>query len=412
LISVQNEELRERENAAAEVLAGIHEKIAELRKQDEAFEARTEELAAVHKEARRREAAVGKQLQDLLQVVGKTQSVLDQLRGRKHSLLKKCKVEGVQLPLLRGSLDAIDQDDGASAAGAAGGAPESRGTPSVESDSLASQVAQRIYAKEALLELDYTGLKVNLRALADPAEIELAHNKFLEEIDRLAQEMAAMEPNMKAGERLGGVEDRFEGSRSESLTTLRASEEAARAFQEVRQQRLEMFTNAYDHVLAEIDGVYKALTASPTYAGGTASISLENEEEPFLGGIRYHAMPPLKRFRDMEALSGGEKTVAALALLFALHSYRQAPFFVLDEIDDALDNTNVYKVARYIDQRTREAGTSFQCIVISLKGTFYENAASLVGVYREKSTNSSHVVTLDLEQVRWCFFPLRANATK
>ena len=164
----------------------------------------------------------------------------------------------------------------------------------------------------------------------------------------------------------------------------------------MRQQRLEMFQNAFDHVLTEIDGVYKALTASAKLdrplslrdllglvhthhltanisraAGGTASISLENEEEPFLGGIRYHAMPPLKRFRDMEALSGGEKTVAALALLFALHSYRQAPFFVLDEIDDALDNTNVHKVARFIDQKTRDKDSNFQCIVISLKVPFF-----------------------------------------
>ncbi len=69
----------------------------------------------------------------------------------------------------------------------------------------------------------------------------------------------------------------------------------------------------------------------------------------------------------MDALSGGEKTVAALALLFAMHSYRQAPFFVLDEIDDALDNTNVYKVARYIAQKTSGAESNFQCIVISLK---------------------------------------------
>jgi structural maintenance of chromosome 1 len=46
---------------------------------------------------------------------------------------------------------------------------------------------------------------------------------------------------------------------------------------------------------------------------------LENSEEPYLGGIKYHAMPPLKKFRDMEQLSGGEKSVAALALLLAIH---------------------------------------------------------------------------------------------
>jgi len=68
-----------------------------------------------------------------------------------------------------------------------------------------------------------------------------------------------------------------------------------------------------------------------------ASLNLENEEEPYLKGITYHAMPPMKRFRDMDQLSGGEKTMAALALLFAIHSYHPSPFFVLDEVDAALD---------------------------------------------------------------------------
>lgn len=56
--------------------------------------------------------------------------------------------------------------------------------------------------------------------------------------------------------------------------------------------------------------------------GGKADLSLENSEEPFLGGIKYFAVPPTKRYRDMDQLSGGEKTVAALALLFAIHRCR------------------------------------------------------------------------------------------
>ena len=79
----------------------------------------------------------------------------------------------------------------------------------------------------------------------------------------------------------------------------------------------------------------------------------------------------------MSNLSGGEKTVAALALLFAIHSYKPAPFFVLDEIDAALDNTNISKVARFIRQRTE---SSFQCIVISLKEEFYGHGDALIGV--------------------------------
>ena len=129
-------------------------------------------------------------------------------------------------------------------------------------------------------------------------------------------------------------------------------------------------------------------------AGGTAYLTLENSEEPYLEGIKYHAMPPMKRFRDMEQLSGGEKTVAALALLFSIHSYRPSPFFVLDEIDAALDNTNVWKVAKYIK---KYAGPSFQFIVISLKNTLFQKSEALVGIYRDQNESSSKCLTLDLQ---------------
>ena len=69
--------------------------------------------------------------------------------------------------------------------------------------------------------------------------------------------------------------------------------------------------------------------------------------------------------------------MAALALLFAIHSYRQAPFFVLDEVDAALDNVNVQKVCHYIRHVSRSG--QFQCIVISLKDMFFEHAGMCYG---------------------------------
>lgn len=79
---------------------------------------------------------------------------------------------------------------------------------------------------------------------------------------------------------------------------------------------------AFNHISGNIDKIYKQLTKSGTHPlGGTAYLNLENEDDPFLHGIKYTAMPPTKRFRDMEQLSGGEKTVAALALLFSIHRY-------------------------------------------------------------------------------------------
>jgi structural maintenance of chromosome 1 len=100
----------------------------------------------------------------------------------------------------------------------------------------------------------------------------------------------------------------------------------------------------------------------------------------------------MKRFRDMDQLSGGEKTMAALAFLFSMHSYRQAPFFVMDEIDAALDNVNIKKICNYIQQRSKE----FQCIVISLKDIFYENADMLVGICKDITTLSSTAITLNM----------------
>ncbi|RKP23481.1 RecF/RecN/SMC N terminal domain-containing protein, partial [Syncephalis pseudoplumigaleata] len=124
--------------------------------------------------------------------------------------------------------------------------------------------------------------------------------------------------------------------------------------------------------------------------------------EPYLEGVRYHAMPPMKRFRDMEQLSGGEKTVAAFALLLAIHRqvqrigplvyYRPAPFFVMDEVDAALDNANVARIASYINEQCAKEQAQF--IVISLKNSLYECAQSLVGVYRDQTASSSRVLTL------------------
>ena len=130
----------------------------------------------------------------------------------------------------------------------------------------------------------------------------------------------------------------------------------------------------------------------------TISYDKENLTIILLQGINYNCVAPGKRFQPMSNLSGGEKTIAALALLFAIHSYQPAPFFVLDEIDAALDNTNIGKVASYIEN---QKGT-MNIMVISLKEEFYSRADALVGIttnpqkMRESGALVSKVITLDL----------------
>lgn len=151
----------------------------------------------------------------------------------------------------------------------------------------------------------------------------------------------------------------------------------------------------FEHVSNTIDGIYKSLARNQS---AQAFLGPENPEEPYLEGINYNCVAPGKRFQPMSNLSGGEKTIAALALLFAIHSFQPAPFFVLDEIDAALDNTNIGKVASYIESQRDK----MNIMVISLKEEFYSHADALVGIttdttkMQETGALISKVLTLDL----------------
>jgi len=219
------------------------------------------------------------------------------------------------------------------------------------------------------------------------------------EIEGVVREQTGMAPNMKAieqfeevTERLHSVETEWDSSRSNAKTV-------TQQFNQVQAKRTERFLAGFNDIAQSIDDVYKDLTqVEGVPLGGTAYLSLEDPSEPFLHGIKYNAMPPAKRFRDMDQLSGGERTVAALALLFAIHKFRPSPFFVMDEIDAALDNVNVTRVAEYIRERASDEIRPLQFVVISLKDNFYDKANGLVGIYRDRELECSKTVTLDLEK--------------
>lgn len=199
---------------------------------------------------------------------------------------------------------------------------------------------------------------------------------------------------MRAVERLAGVQDRLKTTDREFEDARKRAKRAKDDFQDVKEKRFELFHKAFSHISEQIGPIYKELTRDQELTmGGQAFLDMEDGDEPYLSGIKYHAMPPLKRFRDMEHLSGGEKTMAALALLFAVHSYQPSPFFVLDEVDAALDNANVAKIANYIREH---ASPGMQFVVISLKTGLFQNSEALVGIYRDQGANSSKALTLDV----------------
>jgi structural maintenance of chromosome 1 len=232
-------------------------------------------------------------------------------------------------------------------------------------------------------------------------EREGKENELRIKIDETSIELARLEPNMKALEQYETIKEKERLQTLELEAAKERVKEATDAFEDVRSRRRSIFLDAFQHIADSIDVLYKELTQSASHPlGGQAYLSLESNEDPFLHGVNFTAMPPTKRFREMEQLSGGEKTIAAVALLFSIHSYRSSPFFVLDEVDAALDKVNVEKLAKFMAARShgKDGKDGTQSIVISLKDYFYDKADALVGVTRDVSQACSKVLTFDLTQ--------------
>ncbi|XP_039917930.1 structural maintenance of chromosomes protein 1B isoform X3 [Hirundo rustica] len=255
-----------------------------------------------------------------------------------------------------------------------------------------TQALSGIYEREEGIQIDYSTLEINLKELESDKDIEDHVNQMQQEIK--AKEVTLMKtaaPNLRAGEKLQIARSKFQ----ESIDAFEASRKEARMckqeFEEVKKRRYELFSQCFEHASIAIDRIYKKLCRN---SSAQAFLSPENPEEPYLEGIGFNCVAPGKRFMPMDSLSGGEKTVAALALVFAIHSFRPAPFFILDEIDAALDNTNIDKVSSFIREQAHE---QLQMIVISLKEEFYCKADALIGVCPEHDdVMFSQVLTLDL----------------
>ncbi|BHF79447.1 Structural maintenance of chromosomes protein 4 [Sparganum proliferum] len=133
--------------------------------------------------------------------------------------------------------------------------------------------------------------------------------------------------------------------------------------------------------------------------GGDAELELIDSLDPFSEGIVFSVRPPKKTWKSIANLSGGEKTLSSLALVFALHHFKPTPLYVMDEIDAALDFKNVSIVGNYVMERTKDA----QFVIISLRNNMFELADLLVGIYKTHNITKSisvdcHVLAQRLNQ--------------
>lgn len=155
-------------------------------------------------------------------------------------------------------------------------------------------------------------------------------------------------------------------------------------YDRLTKQRLDEFMAGFGTISLKLKEMYQMITL-----GGNAELELVDSMDPFSEGIIFSVMPPKKSWKNISNLSGGEKTLSSLALVFALHVYKPTPLYFMDEIDAALDFRNVSIVANYIKDRTKNA----QFIIISLRNDMFELSHRLIGIY--KTANATRSISID-----------------
>nr|XP_039266859.1 structural maintenance of chromosomes protein 1A-like isoform X1 [Styela clava] len=368
---------KQEEKKAMKVIQEAEDQLQELKTKKIQKKRDVDDRATEIEEIRKETAKINKEITQTQKAISASELKVEQVREQKHSLFQQSKMEDIYLPLKQGSLsDIVAPSDASDAA----------------SQATSVSQTQAMYDMEARIEVDYRKLPNSLK--------DLEGDEIKHDLDRLMSRLGELNatihrisaPNMKAMTHLDEVKNRYTESKDQFDSIRRRAKKAKQDFEMVKRKRIEHFNQCFDYVATKIDEIYKNLSRNNS---AQAFLGPENPEEPYLEGITYNCVAPGKRFRPMDNLSGGEKTVAALALIFAIHDYQPSPFFVLDEIDAALDNTNIGKVAEYI----KNMSESVQCIVISLKEEFYNKVDALAGIYPEQVDGhciASKVVTLDL----------------
>ncbi|KAL8696058.1 MAG: hypothetical protein Q9201_007845 [Fulgogasparrea decipioides] len=219
------------------------------------------------------------------------------------------------------------------------------------------------YTKDELADMDKDGLKGEIAVLEEKTQNNNVDLGVLAEYRRRVEEHTA---------RFGDLQ-----------SAVTARDTAKKRCDDLRRLRLEGFMQGFSLISLRLKEMYQMITM-----GGNAELELVDSLDPFSEGILFSVMPPKKSWKNISNLSGGEKTLSSLALVFALHHYKPTPLYVMDEIDAALDFRNVSIVASYIKERTKNA----QFIVISLRNNMFELASRLVGVYKVNHMTKSVTV--------------------
>jgi chromosome segregation protein len=196
--------------------------------------------------------------------------------------------------------------------------------------------------------------------------------------------------NMRALDDYEAQEKRY-GELTEEFTQLGTQrQELINLAGELTEKKKDGLATVFTAINENFKRVYREISE-----GGEAELLLENEKDPFTGGLVIRANPSHKKVLRLEALSGGEKSLVSMAFIFAIQEYDPSPFYLLDEIDQNLDAVNAERVARMIKRNSNTA----QFVQISLRKVTLKEADHIIGVTMTPAGHSDLVMKVNLSDV-------------
>ena len=206
----------------------------------------------------------------------------------------------------------------------------------------------------------------------DLEDLKTAEN----EVKSIKAKIKSLGPiNLNAIEEYSEVSERFEFMNVQITDLNTAKDSLSDVIKDMNVKMREQFLENFEIIKANFIEVFEKL-----FGGGRADVYLEDTEDILASGIEIVAQPPGKKLQSLSLLSGGERALTAIALLFAIIKTKPTPFCILDEIEAALDEANVYRYAEYL----REFSHSTQFIAITHRKGTMENVDSLYGVTMEE----------------------------
>ena len=212
---------------------------------------------------------------------------------------------------------------------------------------------------------------------------------ILEEIRALKDKVDAYgSVNLVAIEEYDELKKRYDFLNQQQADLISAKDSLHEAILKINRTTKKMFVETFEKVRAEFRNYFRLL-----FNGGDAQLFLIDEEDPLESGIEIICRPPGKKLQNVLLLSGGEKSMAAIALIFAIFKVKPSPFCVLDEIDAALDEANVDRFSRIL----QEFAATSQFIVITHNKRTIANADVMYGITMEES-GVSKIVSVKFAQ--------------